>query len=224
MATVNSLRARPSAPAEAANDRDIPESRRRSRLRPALWVALALSVAVHTLWSLWPTRDVTVPSAPVLTATLKEMPPPPPAAAPEPPPKPAPQRPARAAPRTPTIAARAPSPVALPPAVDSPPSEAQGSAAAGAQDASADAGEGSAAAEAAPSSTAPPIALPPRVDLAYKVYLGKQGFMIGDATYRFEHDGDRYRIATVGQARGLAALIVHGTGIVESRGIITPAG
>mgnify|MGYP001792023062 CR=1 FL=1 len=48
--------------------------------------------------------------------------------------------------------------------------------------------------------------------------------MIGDATYRFEHTGDRYRISTVAQARGLAALIVHGTGKIESRGRITPNG
>src|SRR6185295_5676636 len=68
------------------------------------------------------------------------------------------------------------------------------------------------------------VTLPPRVDLAYKVFLGTQGFQIGDATYRFEHDGDRYRIATVGQARGLAALIVRGTGKVESHGRITPNG
>src|SRR5690349_20918340 len=70
----------------------------------------------------------------------------------------------------------------------------------------------------------PAVALPPRVELAYKVFLGTQGFLIGDATYRFEHDGDRYRIATVGQARGLAALIVRGTGKIESRGRITPDG
>jgi hypothetical protein len=50
------------------------------------------------------------------------------------------------------------------------------------------------------------------------------GFMIGDTTYRFEHSGDRYRISTVGQARGLAALIVRGKGKVESRGRITPTG
>src|SRR5438105_10181034 len=54
--------------------------------------------------------------------------------------------------------------------------------------------------------------LPPRLDLAYKVYLGTQGFLIGDATYRFEHEGGTYRIATVAQARGLAALVVHGRG------------
>jgi hypothetical protein len=70
----------------------------------------------------------------------------------------------------------------------------------------------------------PTPSLPPRVDLAYKVFLGTQGFMIGDATYRFEHSGDRYRISTVGQARGLAALLVRGTGKVESQGRITPNG
>ncbi|HEX7326955.1 MAG TPA: DUF3108 domain-containing protein [Casimicrobiaceae bacterium] len=56
------------------------------------------------------------------------------------------------------------------------------------------------------------------------MFLGTRGFMIGDATYRFEHDGDRYRISTVGEARGLAALFIHGTGKVESRGLITPTG
>ena len=32
-----------------------------------------------------------------------------------------------------------------------------------------------------------PKTLPPRVDLAYKVFYGTQGFLIGDAVYRFEH-------------------------------------
>jgi hypothetical protein len=66
--------------------------------------------------------------------------------------------------------------------------------------------------------------LPPRLDLAYKVFMGTQGFLIGDATYRFEHDADTYHISTIGQARGLAALIVQGRGKVESRGRITPTG
>jgi hypothetical protein len=70
----------------------------------------------------------------------------------------------------------------------------------------------------------PPVALPPRLDLAYKVYFGTQGFMIGGATYRFEHDADRYRISTVAQPMGLAALFVHGHGLLESRGTITPDG
>jgi hypothetical protein len=66
--------------------------------------------------------------------------------------------------------------------------------------------------------------LPPRLDLAYKVYYGTQGFMIGAATYRFEHDGNAYRISTVAEPRGLAALFVHGRGLVESRGTITASG
>jgi hypothetical protein len=66
--------------------------------------------------------------------------------------------------------------------------------------------------------------LPPRLDLAYKVFLGTQGFLIGDATYRFEHEDGDYRIVTVAQARGLAALFVHGRGVVESRGRITATG
>ncbi|MEO7095633.1 MAG: DUF3108 domain-containing protein, partial [Polyangiales bacterium] len=66
--------------------------------------------------------------------------------------------------------------------------------------------------------------LPPRLDLAYKVFMGTQGFLIGEATYRFEHADGKYRIATVAQARGLAAIIVQGRGRVESRGRITPQG
>ncbi len=57
-----------------------------------------------------------------------------------------------------------------------------------------------------------------------QVFLGTQGFLIGEAVYRFEHDGSQYRIETVGEARGLAALLLHGQGRLESRGMITPAG
>ena len=45
----------------------------------------------------------------------------------------------------------------------------------------------------------------PRVDLAYNVYYGTIGFLIGDAVYRFEHTDNQYRIVTVRQARSLAA-------------------
>ena len=75
-----------------------------------------------------------------------------------------------------------------------------------------------------PAPPTPDKTLPPRVDLAYKVFLGTQGFLIGEATYRFEHEGNRYHIATVAQARGLAALFIRGHGKVESRGLITPDG
>src|SRR5207253_1339061 len=70
----------------------------------------------------------------------------------------------------------------------------------------------------------PAKSLPPRLDLAYKVFLGTQGFLIGDATYRFEHHGNEYRIATVAQARGLAALFLRGQGKIESTGVITADG
>ena len=74
------------------------------------------------------------------------------------------------------------------------------------------------------SPSTPAKKLPPRLDLAYKVFLGTQGFLIGEATYSFEHHGDAYRIATVAKARGLAALFFRGQGKIESSGIITPSG
>jgi hypothetical protein len=209
----------------------------KNRVRPriSLWVALGLSLAVHALWSLWPAQDVSTPEAPVLTATLETMPPPPAAqvlapATPRPPsPQPRAQRPvqARAERHTPTLAARTPSSIPAAPEIDSSTASAtRGAATTSASDSGAATSAGSAHAPSNSSAAAPgpPIALPPRVDLAYKVYLGTQGFILGDATYRFEHDGTRYRISTVGQARGLAALFIHGTGRVESRGIITAAG
>jgi len=191
----------------------------RRRTTRTLTAALVVSIAIHALWTLWPVDLASEPEAPVLTATLKEMPaPPPPAVVSEPPPK-AKARPRRApmltrpAQATPTVTAEAPAPPAAesaPPAAAAP------------------------APQAAPSEAPPPASppvppspektLPPRLDLAYKVFLGTQGFHIGDATYRFEHEGDRYRIATVAQARGLAAMIVHGRGKVVSVGSITRDG
>jgi hypothetical protein len=66
--------------------------------------------------------------------------------------------------------------------------------------------------------------LPPRVDLAYNVYYGTIGFLIGEAVYRFEHTDNQYRIVTIGKARGLAALILRGQGKLQSRGLITATG
>ncbi len=193
----------------------------RWRVRPSLWAALALSIVVHLVWSLWPVAVPETPEERPLTATLMELPPPPvPQAAPvAPKPKPKPRR-ARAPrpPPPPPIEAAAPEPAPPAPALAPEPAPA--------------------VAEAAPPEPPPPApplytppppptldkTLPPRVDLAYKVFLGTQGFWIGDATYRFEHEGDRYHIATVAQARGLAALFIHGRGKVESRGRITPHG
>ena len=78
--------------------------------------------------------------------------------------------------------------------------------------------------EIIPGATVETPTLPARVDLAYKVFYGTRGFMIGEAVYRFEHSGNNYRITTVGEARGLAALILRGQGKVQSRGLITAAG
>ena len=187
------------------------------RTRRALALALVLSLAVHLGFSFWPTSLRETPDSIPLTATLTEMPPPPVAAAKSvTAPKP---RPKRASP----VAVPAPAPVEAPPDVTE---------AAGAADA--EAAEATAANAAAQSIAAEPQvipgaavtmpALPPRIDLAYNVYYGTRGFLIGEAVYRFEHADNQYRIATVGKARGLAALILRGQGKVQSRGLITATG
>jgi len=204
-----------------------------SRVRPALLVALALSLLLHLAWTFWPVDESEAPEATVLTATLQQMPPPP---VPKIEPAPAPttktpavtkSKPHRTVPRKeprPVITAPDTAASALPvPDVPST-TAAEATASAPATPPVASAAADSAVAAAAADIGLPTPELPPRVDLAYKVFFGTHGFMIGDATYRFEHDGDRYRISTVGQARGLAALIVRGTGKVESRGRITAAG
>jgi hypothetical protein len=192
-------------------------------------VALALSVTVHLAFSLWPTEAPKAPEAAPLQATITEMPPPPapvaPAAAkprPRPkrvtaPPAPAPVAPApeateASAPEAASHAAAAEAPALLEPTPD-------GIASGPEQPAEAlpDVGP---AAEAMP----PPKSLPPRIDLVYKAFLGTQGFLIGEATYRFEHAANEYRIATVGEAKGLAALFLRGQGRMESQGTITAAG
>jgi hypothetical protein len=52
----------------------------------------------------------------------------------------------------------------------------------------------------------PAKTLPRRVDLVYKAFLGTEGFLIGEAVYRFEHTGQEYHIMTIGEAKGLAAI------------------
>ena len=191
-------------------------------VRKGLLWALAVSVLVHIAWTFWPVDTTAEPEGTVLTATLTEMPPPPVPQVESAPAQPSVERKRpKPRPRVPTIAtpdASAPTVEATTPATDAQKTTDRADAASDAPPAVANA--------AAPTEAPPPpaVTLPPRVDLAYKVFLGTQGFQIGDATYRFEHDGDRYRIATVGQARGLAALIVRGTGKVESHGRITPDG
>ena len=198
------------------------------RPRRALVIALVASLGVHFALSLLPDELPATPDAVPLTATLREIPPPPVASAPAPQPKPRPKR--RVSP-PPPVAQPAPEPP--PPEVGSDaPTEVANEA---------PPGEPAQVAEApVPEPPPPPVlaedvqmpvapvierkTLPPRVDLAYKVFYGTQGFLIGEATYRFEHADNRYKIGIVGDARGLAALLFRGQGRVESRGVITPEG
>jgi hypothetical protein len=197
-------------------------------VRPPLLVALAVSIALHVAWTFWPVEAPPDEDSTVLQATLTQLPPPPvptvePAVPSQPSAKPPQKRPSKP-PRTRIATAQVP-PTA--PVVEdatsgnAQPSAAPSSDVAQSGTAAAAPDNASVASDAEPALS---VELPPRVDLAYKVFLGTQGFVIGDATYRFEHEGDRYRISTVGQARGLAALIVRGTGKVESRGRITNEG
>jgi hypothetical protein len=184
-------------------------------------VALAISLAVHLVLSFWPVEIGTAPETPPLQATITELP-----APPKPAPVAAPPKPKRAIPRPAPVTTTEPAPVA---AEDTPPVDARSDAVAKeAADAAAATAVAAVAPEiATPEPTAPETPakqLPPRVDLAYKVFLGTQGFVIGDATYRFEHVGNQYRMETVGQARGLAALLIRGQGRIESRGLITATG
>lgn len=194
--------------------------------RPAFLIALALSLVIHVAVSLLPDDSATRSESTPLTATLTELPPPPtpvPVATPAPAPKPKPRTsPAVATTRTPAVA--------LPDTVPTPEaSEPDGSSVAtGAAKDSPARGVTAPLQNAASLETGPeppPVkTLPPRIDLAYKVFFGVRGFQIGEATYRFEHAANRYRITTIGQARGLAALFVRGQGRVESRGTITRSG
>jgi Protein of unknown function (DUF3108) len=194
---------------------------RRKAVRGFL-VALLVSLAIHATFTLWPGLGTPTPESTPLQATLTELPPPPKPA--PPPPKPA----ARPKPkRTTPLPVPTPAPVAVP---EAPPTPEEPTAA--------PAPEAAPAAEPSPPTAAaavepeleplpppePDKVLPPRVDLVYKVCLGTQGFVIGEAVYRFEHAANQYRITTVGEARGLAALVLRGQGKLESRGLITGNG
>ncbi len=127
-----------------------------------------------------PVEDATRPTTVPLQATITEMPPPPmPAGAP---------RNARPKPQRPT-AVRPPAGVRAARREDS---RAEGARAPiePTAEAIATGPEPPTEVAAAPPPDAcaePPKTLPRRVDLVYKVFLGTQGFLIGEAIYRFEH-------------------------------------
>ncbi len=184
-----------------------------------LIVGLALSIAVHAALSFWPTDADAPPDTVPLQASITQLPPPPTFVAPVPQkPRPKPQR--ATATRPPTEPVETIDPVATtePEApLTEPTAEAM---AAGPQPPT----EIVAAEPASALPDAPPKTLPGRVDLVYKAFLGTQGFLIGEAVYRFEHAGNEYQITTIGEAKGLAALFLRGQGKMESRGLITAAG
>ena len=185
------------------------------RTRRALALALALSLALHVGISFWPAELRETPESTPLTATLTEMPAPPVPVAKAPAPKPRVKR-------APPAAVPPPAPVEPPTDVAESPDTAPPE--------SVDAAAAQGVAEAAnepqviPGAVVVAPVLPPRVDLAYNVYYGTRGFLIGEAIYRFEHANNQYQIATVGRARGLAALVLRGQGKVQSRGLITANG
>jgi hypothetical protein len=189
------------------------QSEAMARTRRALAVALVLSLLVHLALTLWREEPSQTPESTPLTATITELPPPPaPVAVPEP--RQAARPKAR---KTSPLVPPAPEPVA---SADAPVLErAAAEAAPVAEPAAVEQ-----RAEVVPGAATTGRTLPPRVDLAYKVFWGTRGFLIGDAVYRFEHKDRRYRIATVGEARGLAALVLRGQGKLESRGLITEEG
>jgi hypothetical protein len=187
--------------------------------RRGLVIALVLSLALHGALSFWPAEVPTSPEDVPLQATITEMPPPP---------SPAPVAAAKPRPR-PRRATAPPAPVAAPEPVATAELEAP------AVEPTAEAiamGPQPAAEEVVPAQPTllpaaperPQKTLPRRVDLVYKAFLGTHGFVIGEATYRFEHAANEYRIVTVGEAKGIAALFIRGQGKVESRGLITAQG
>ncbi len=187
--------------------------------RRALIAGLALSLAVHIALSFWPAETDTTPDTLPLQASILELPlPPTPAAAAPPKPRPKPQRPT--APPTPIEPIESAEPIAKTEPDATPIEPTAEALATGPQLPT----EIVAAEIAIVPPEPPPKTLPRRVDLVYKAFLGTQGFLVGEAVYRFEHAGGEYRITTIGEAKGLAALFLRGQGKLESRGLITATG
>jgi hypothetical protein len=176
-----------------------------------LAVALVASLLVHLALTQWRVRAPDEVEITPLSATITELPPPPVATAEPAAPKPKAKR------RSPVAAA----PVVAAPVEPEPVTEAA-TESAPAEIAAAPALDEPVA--AAPEPQAPPKQLPPRVDLAYRAFLGTHGFLIGEAVYRLDHAANEYKISTVAEARGLAALFFHGQGRATSQGTITAAG
>ena len=186
--------------------------------RYALGLALVASLVAHLTALLVPEPHGKVAEElPPLAATITEMPPPPAPVVAPPKPKPKPRihvpraLPSLSTPEAGLLdgatsadrTARAIAPMADPVTIPEPTEE---------------------TIAAAPPDHAPPQQLPPRIELAYRGFLGTQGFFVGDAIYRLEHSGNEYKITTIGEAKGLAALFIRGQGRLTSTGTITSTG
>ena len=180
-----------------------------------LAVAFIASLAAHLFALALPEHPATTAEdLPPLTATITELPPPPALVVPPPKPK---RRPHVAAPVAPVldatevgtadaVATGEPfTPPAPAPVVEAPVPTEENIA-------------------AAPPDATPRRELPPRIELVYRGFLGTRGFFVGDATYRLEHSANEYKITTIGEARGLAALFIRGQGRLTSTGTITSSG
>jgi hypothetical protein len=195
--------------------------------RPAsrvLAVAALASLAVHIALLQSPIRLAgRVDESPPLLATITELPPPPAPVETRAPAKPKHRRAARPAPPLPV---ESPDPEVLAAATAMPASSPSAAVSEATPLESPEPADPPPLEETIPAtpSLAPPRELPPRIDLAYRGFLGTRGFFIGDAVYRLEHSGSQYRISTVGEARGLAALLFPGEARAKSEGAITADG
>lgn len=76
----------------------------------------------------------------------------------------------------------------------------------------------------APAPAAVARRLPRKGEIAYALYLGNDRFTVGRTTQTWEINGDRYRLASVSETTGLAAVFSRQRMAYESRGKFTPAG
>jgi hypothetical protein len=189
------------------------------RLQPRRVLALAViaSALVHLALTQWPVPPPgEIESPPPLVATITELPPPPPPVATRPSAKP--KRRAAVA-----IAPAATAPV-IPDILPAPSADVEPTPPMDPAPVVAELPFDEPAVTVPIVSAPPPKQLPPRIDLAYRAFLGTRGFFIGEGVYRLEHQANQYKISTVAEARGLAALLFHGQALARSEGAITSAG
>ncbi len=66
--------------------------------------------------------------------------------------------------------------------------------------------------------------LPRKGEISYVLYLGNDKFAVGQTTQSWEISGERYRLQSVSETTGLAAIFSRQRMAYESRGKLTAAG